>query len=99
MKAAKLNFIRKIIEKSKEFYCKFTTCDDEKDCLEALKAFKDLEQTRNYLMTSIQVWPFNFKSIEAFMGVVLVPLLPTVISLVFNFLFNSSYRSKWRGIT
>jgi len=86
MKEEKQKFILKVSKKSREFYLKLTETEDEKASSEATKAFQDLEQTRTHLITSIPVWPFNFKSIEAFMGIVVVPLFPTVISLVFDFL-------------
>lgn len=85
MREEKQKFILELSRKSREFYSKLTRAADEKSCSEANRTFHDLEQTRTYLIESIPVWPFNIRSIETFTGIVIVPLLPTVISLAFDF--------------
>lgn len=88
MKEEKERFLAQISGKSRRLLAKLVAADSAEDCAEAAQVFQQLEQTRRQLMTSIPVWPFNFRSIEAFLGIVVVPLLPTVISLVFDYLFK-----------
>jgi hypothetical protein len=43
---------------------------------------------RNDMKRSIPAWPFDFKSLEAFFGIIVVPLLPVLLPAIVNGLFR-----------
>ncbi|MFQ6023795.1 MAG: hypothetical protein ACE5NW_13835 [Acidiferrobacterales bacterium] len=51
----------------------------------AVEMIKVLEETWDDLRKKIPVWPFDFRSLEAFFGTVIVPLLPILLPFVVGF--------------
>ena len=39
---------------------------------------------------TITVWPFNMRSIETFIAIVIIPFVPTVLAAVFDFIFQNA---------
>lgn len=86
MKAEKERLISRISQKEKMLFEELIHADFQNANLEnGIKIFEKLEETRNNLIQTIPVWPFNFKSIEAFLGMIVIPLLPSFLSLLVNF--------------
>jgi hypothetical protein len=86
MKAEKERLISRISQKEKMLFEELIRADFQNANLEnGVKIFEKLEETRNNLIQTIPVWPFNFKSIEAFLGMIVIPLLPSFLSLIVNF--------------
>ena len=86
MKAEKERLVSRISQKEKMLFEELIRADFQNANLEnGVKIFEKLEETRNTLIQTIPVWPFNFKSIEAFLGMIVIPLLPSFLSLIVNF--------------
>ena len=89
MKAEKERFISQISQKGKKLFAELINADFKEEALiNDIQIFQKLEETRDNLIRTIPVWPFNFKSIEAFLGMVVIPLFPSLLSLIFNFFFR-----------
>jgi hypothetical protein len=90
MKKEKDDFIFPISKKCDELFRKIGDLKigfDEKG-VELVQLFNDMEKIRNDMKRSIPVWPFDFKSLEAFFGTIVVPLLPVLLPAIVDKLFG-----------
>ncbi len=87
MKEAKEHFMLPISRRSEELFHELSKVELDKGGFESVQAFYEMEKMRNHLKKSIPVWPFDFKSMQAFVATVVVPVLPVLLSLIFGFVF------------
>ena len=84
MKSAKLKFIGDISKKSQQLRKQLKDINPDSKGLAAVQIFSEMEKIRNELIRSIPVWPFNFRSLEAFFGTVVIPLVPVLLPIIFQ---------------
>ena len=51
-----------------------------------IESYGRMQEMRNAMQREIPVWPFDVKSIQAFFGAIVVPLLPALLPLVAGWL-------------
>jgi len=84
MQSAKLKFIGDISEKIQKLQKQLKDINPDGKGLAAVQTFSEMEKIRNELIRTIPVWPFNFKSLEAFFGTVVIPLAPMLLPIIFQ---------------
>jgi hypothetical protein len=62
------------------------TLDDKGSA--ALQAFSALDATIVRLHKEIPVWPFDFRSVQAFVATIVIPILPIVLPFMIKLLFS-----------
>ena len=88
MKEAKEQFMLPISRKSEELFRELRKVELDRGGIETVQAFYEMDRMRNSLKKSIPVWPFDFKSMQAFVGTIVVPVLPVLLPLIFGLLFG-----------
>lgn len=88
MKEAKEEFLLPMSRRSEELSRELRKVELDKGGVESVQAFHEMEKMRIGLKKSIPVWPFDFKSLQAFVGTVVVPVVPVLLPLVFGWIFG-----------
>ncbi len=86
MKEAKEHFMLPISRKSEELFGELGKVELDKEGFESVQVFYEMEKIRNGMKKSIPVWPFDFKSLQAFFGTLVVPVLPVLLPFVIKFM-------------
>lgn len=84
MKEAKEDFMYGISEKINQLHGNLSHVNNSQEMFECTRAIKEMFTYLNTMKKNIHIWPFDFKSMEAFFAVIVVPLLPTLFPLILN---------------
>ena len=82
MRKAKDVFLGDISGAVKNLHTTMLGLSNVNEKLECTQSIKELIEYSNIMKENLFVWPFNFKSIEAFFAVIVVPFLPVVLPLI-----------------
>lgn len=88
MNQAKQEFLLPIGQKCEALLDELATAGLDSKGLTALQAFAEFEQTRNRLLREIPVWPFDFRSMRAFVGIIVTPIVPIMLPFVMKLMFG-----------
>lgn len=88
MEQAKDKFLIPISNKINQLTREMTDVQNNKDSTQYLSIMKEIEGLYLLYQHKIPVWPFDLKSIQGFFGMVIMPLLPVLIPLVFELFTN-----------
>ena len=83
---ARDEFLRPISAKSNQLVQRIGNMKLDGNDAEYLESLSLLEKLRDDLKRKIPVWPFDFKSLQAFFGTILVPLLPILFPVLIDLL-------------
>lgn len=86
MKCAKEDFLRPVSQRCEQLFGELSSAGLDDQGLTAVRTFSELENARNSLQKQIPVWPFDFKSLRAFIGTIIVPVIPVVLPFVMEFM-------------
>ena len=84
MKKIKERVILPVSDKCREVSNKIADVEKVDQCKSIIEEFTTINEKRKKLMREIPEWPFNFKSLEALFGTVVVPVVPAVLPFVVN---------------
>jgi len=84
MEQAKDRFLIPISDKIGQLTREMTGVQNNKDSTQFLSIVKEIEGLHILYKRKIPVWPFDVKSVQGFFSLVMMPLLPVLIPLVFN---------------
>jgi hypothetical protein len=84
MEQAKDRFLIPISDKISQLTREITDVQNNKDSTQYLSILKEIEGLHLLYQRKIPVWPFDLKSIQGFFGLVIMPLVPVLIPLVFD---------------
>lgn len=88
MKVAKEDFLLPISRRSEELSRELRKVELNKGGVDSVQALYEMERMRIGLKKSIPVWPFDFKSLQAFVGTVVVPVVPVLLPFIFQWIFG-----------
>jgi len=88
MRVAKDRFLAPLSATRQRLFVDLKNVKLNREGARAVETIKVLEETWDDLRKKIPVWPFDFRSLEAFFGTVIVPLLP-ILLLVVGFFVSS----------
>lgn len=80
MKSQKEEFLKPITTKLSKLIQQVET----ESSLENYEEITKLDDLLKKLNKKISVWPFNFRSLEAFFGTVVIPILPIILPFIFK---------------
>lgn len=83
---ARDEFLRPISAKSHQLVQRIGNMKLDGNDAEYLESLSLLEKLRDDLKRKIPVWPFDFKSLQAFFGAIVVPLLPILFPVLIDLL-------------
>ncbi len=85
MKEAKTQFLLPLSQRSEELVRKLPVSQNQ---MEAVQLVNGMEKIRMEMKTRIAVWPFNFRSLEAFLGTIVIPIVPVILPIIIGYLFG-----------
>lgn len=84
MQEAKEAFLRPVAKQCERLFSELASAGLDANGLAAIQTFSELEKLRSYLRREISVWPFDFRSLQAFVGTIVIPILPVVLPFLIN---------------
>jgi hypothetical protein len=90
MLEAKQKFILPVSRKCEQLFKELEGIEMDEKGHEAIASLEEMERLRHEVEQEIPVWPFDFRSVQAFFGTIVVPLLPVIIPLVFQLLVGKT---------
>jgi len=90
MQEAKESFLRPVSQRCEMLFRELSRMDLDDKGNTAVRAFTELTNVKNALRKEIPVWPFDFRSLQAFVGTIVVPILPIILSLLTQHFFGTS---------
>lgn len=90
MLEAKQAFILPVSERCEQLFRQLKEVELDDKGREAIGALEEMEKLRHEIEQEIPVWPFDFRSVQAFFGTIVAPLLPVIIPLLFEFWVTGS---------
>jgi hypothetical protein len=88
MLEAKDGFLRPICARCEELLRRLGAVELDQNGSKYIESLSHLEKLRDDLKRKIPVWPFDFKSLQAFFGTIVVPLLPVILPVLIQLLFG-----------
>jgi hypothetical protein len=88
MLEVKQQFILPVSKKCEQLFTELAAIKMDKKGHETISSLEQMENLRHEMERDIPVWPFDFKSIQAFFGTIVVPLLPVLLPFLFEFLLE-----------
>ena len=89
MQEAKARFIWPISRASKQWFSDLGQTRLDADGAAAAQAVTQLEEIRRQMRREVPVWPFDFRSMQAFLATIVVPLLPVALPFLLKFVFGN----------
>jgi hypothetical protein len=89
MEDAKEKFLKPVGRRCDQLFRELSRTSLDDDGHTAVRTFTELAKARNALRKEIPVWPFDFRSLQAFVGTIVVPVVPVVLSLLTEFFFGT----------
>ena len=84
------NFILPVSRKCAQLFSELSAIKLDEAGRATIESLEQMEKLRHDMEKDISVWPFDFKSIQAFFGTIVVPLLPVVLPFIINMLFGGT---------
>ena len=84
MEQAKDRFLIPISDKITQLTREMIDVQNNKDSTQYLSIVKEIEGLHSLYKRKIPVWPFDIKSVQGFFSMVIMPLLPVLIPLIFS---------------
>jgi len=88
MNDAKRKFLEPVSQNCARLFSELANVSLDDKGLTAIQTFSALDAARTQLYKDIPVWPFDFRSLQAFVGTVVIPILPVVLSIAIKFGFG-----------
>ncbi len=85
MEQAKDRFLKPISDKISQLMHEISGIQNHKESAQYLDIVKEVEGLHMLYKRKIPVWPFDVKSVQGFFSMVVMPLLPVLIPILFNF--------------
>ncbi len=82
MKRAKEQFLSPVGQQCTRLFGELASAGLDDKGLVAVRTFSELKKVRSSLRKEIPVWPFDFKSLQVFVGTIVVPVIPVVLPFV-----------------
>jgi hypothetical protein len=90
MLEVKQKFIFPVSRKCEQLFTELGEIKIDEQGHEMIGSLEQMEKLRHEMEMEIPVWPFDFKSIQAFFGTIVVPLLPVILPFLFQLLVSES---------
>lgn len=87
MSDAKQKFLKPVSEKCEQLFVELANTSLDDKGLSAAQTFSALDAAIGRLHKEISVWPFDFRSIKAFVGAIVIPILPIVLPFAIDLFF------------
>jgi hypothetical protein len=88
MNDARQKFLEPISQRRDRLFGELADARSDDKGLTAIQTFSALDAAIVRLHKDIPVWPFDFRSMQAFVGTVVIPILPIVLPFVTKFIFG-----------
>jgi hypothetical protein len=88
MNDAREKFLEPISQRRDRLFGELADARSDDKGLTAIQTFSALDAAIVRLHKDIPVWPFDFRSMQAFVGTVVIPILPIVLPFVTKFIFG-----------
>lgn len=82
MREAKIRFILPVSQRCEVLFAQLTNQNLDNQGMSAVKTYSQINKIRTEMKREIAVWPFDFRSVQAFLATVVVPVLPVVLPFV-----------------
>lgn len=90
MLEARQKFILPISRKCEQLFTELGEINIDQKGHETIASLEQMEKLRHEMEREIPVWPFDLKSIQAFFGTIVVPLLPVILPFLFQWLLSEA---------
>ena len=90
MQEAKAEFILPITKASRQWLNDLGRAKLDVEGAAAAQAVTQLEEIRRQMRREVPVWPFDFRSMQAFLATIVVPLLPVALPFLLKLVFGDS---------
>ncbi len=88
MKEAKEAFILPVSRRCEALFAQLSRADHTDDGLRSIQVFAEMDKMRDSMKRGISVWPFDFRSLGAFVATIMVPLVPIVLPFLVDAIFG-----------
>jgi hypothetical protein len=88
MNDARQKFLQPISQRRDRLFGELADASPDDKGLTAIQTFSALDAAIVRLHKDIPVWPFDFRSMQAFVGTVVIPILPIVLPFATKFIFG-----------
>jgi hypothetical protein len=88
MSDGRQKFLEPISQERERLFSEFANASSDEKGLAAIQTFSALDTAIIRLHKDIPVWPFDFRSLQAFVGTVVIPILPIVLPFAAKFVFG-----------
>jgi hypothetical protein len=85
---AKERFLEPGNQKCERLFSELADVTSDDKGFTAVQAFSALDTTITRLHKEIPVWPFDFRSLQAFAGTIVIPILPIVLPFAIKLIFG-----------
>jgi len=87
---AKERFLRPLSKQCEQLFRELSDGKSDDRGYAAARALQELASVRDSFRKEIPAWPFDFRSLQGFVGAIVVPILPIIMSLLTQFFFGGS---------
>lgn len=88
MNDAREKFLKPVSQKCEQLFSELANAKLDDKSLTAVQTFSALDTAKSRLHKEIPVWPFDFRSLQAFLGTIVIPILPIVLPFVLALFFG-----------
>ena len=88
MNDARQKFLEPVSENCARLFSELANVSLDDKGHTAIQTFSALDTARIQLHKDIPVWPFDFRSLQAFVGTVVIPIFPVALSVATKFFFG-----------
>ena len=88
MSDARQKFLEPLSQKCEKLFGELAKTNEDEKVLTAVQAFSELDNATLRLHKEISVWPFDFRSMQAFVGTIVIPILPIVLPFAIDLVFG-----------
>jgi hypothetical protein len=88
MNDARQKFLEPISQQRDRLFSELANASSDDKGLTAIQTFSALDTAIIRLHKDIPVWPFDFRSMQAFVGTVVIPIVPIVLPFATKFIFG-----------
>jgi hypothetical protein len=85
---AKERFLEPVNQKCGRLFSELADVTSDEKGFTAVQAFSALDTAITRLHKEIPVWPFDFRSLQAFAGTIVIPILPIVLPFAIKLIFG-----------
>jgi hypothetical protein len=85
---AKERFLEPVNQKCERLFSELADVTSDEKGFTAVQAFSALDTAITRLHKEIPVWPFDFRSLQAFAGTIVIPILPIVLPFAIKLIFG-----------